>query len=369
MVLEDLALLFTRGIGSRGAAHLIEYFGSAEALFTASRSELTEGAGLRSDLAERILRCEGMAAAKKEVEYCRKHNIIALAATDREYPATLREATDRPHVLFVQGNIEALSKRALAMVGTREASPTGLHACDMLIGGLASHLDDIAIVSGLAYGIDAACHRAALNHKLSTIAVVASTLPEVTPAPHRALADDILRNGGAIVSELNSHTHHNGTYFIARNRIIAALAMGTVVVESPATGGSLATADMADSYGRVVMAVPGRLTDSSSFGSNNLIRSHKARLVLTATDIIEDMAWDLHKNRDRDNSISEDNDIASLTTEQQAVYAAFDTSAIVDWPTLIDATGLSLGELAMVVMDLELAGLIRSLPGKRYERV
>ena len=291
MTIEDFALLFTRGIGSRGAAHLIDYFGSAEALFGASRAELIEGAGLRSELAERILAREGMSLAEREIKYCRKHNIRALAATDEEYPSLLRDTPDRPHVLFVCGDVAALRGSMLSVVGTRAMTPHGQHITTSLVGDLATMVDDLVVVSGLAYGVDAAAHRAALAHGVRTVAVVANALPDVTPAAHRSLADDILRNGGAIVSELHSATRQNGTLFLARNRIIAALSAATLVAESPASGGSLATADIADSYHRVVLALPGRASDSASFGSNNLIRTGKARLVLTAADVLEDVGW------------------------------------------------------------------------------
>lgn len=366
MTIEDLALVFVRGIGSRGAAHLVDYFGSAEALYRASRSELVEGAGLREELAERILQREGMAEAEREVVYCRRHGVIALAATDEEYPEPLRETSDRPHVLFVRGSVEALNMRCLSMVGTREITPSGQHLCNMLVEELAKRVKDLCIVSGLAYGVDGACHRAALGCGVPTVAVVPCVLPDVKPSAHRALGEDILRKGGAIVSELHSATRQNGQLYIARNRIIAGMSMGTLVVESPAEGGSLATADMADSYGRQLMALPGRATDSSSFGSNNLIRSGKARLVLTADDIIEDMGWSATAMQQE--SVAEV-DAVSLTAAEQLVLNAFRSHSVLDWPQLMESTAMTMGELSMVVMDMELKGLIRCLPGKRYEAV
>lgn len=366
MTIEDLALLFTRGIGSRGASHLVDYFGTAEALFAASRAELTEGAGLRADLAERILNREGMHDAEAEIKYARRNDICIIAATDPDYPEPLRDAVDRPHILFVQGNVDSLKRQTLAMVGTREMTPSGLHACNTLVEGLA-RVDNLAIVSGLAYGVDSACHRAALANDIPTIAVVPSVLPSVVPAPHRTLADEILRKGGALLSELHSKTRQNGQLFIARNRIIAGLALGLVVVESPSSGGSLATADIADSYGRTIMAVPGRLSDAMSFGSNNLIRSGRARLVLTAQDIIDDMGWMCQTEHPAEEPAQPGLD--NLKPEERLVLDTFSKSAIVDWPMLMEATGLSMGELAMATLNLEMAGLIRSLPGKRYERV
>ncbi|MBR3826846.1 MAG: DNA-processing protein DprA [Alistipes sp.] len=366
MTLEDLALIFVRGVGSRGAAYLVDHFGSAEEVYAASRAALVDDAKLRPELAERIIAGEGMREAKAEVEYCRKHDIRIIAATDMEYPAPLREASDRPHVLFVRGNVEALSLRTLSMVGTREVSPSGIHVVDKLIGDLAEAIDDLCVVSGLAYGVDGACHRAALAHGATTIAVVASVLPEVTPTPHHALAEDIVRNGGAIVSELHSRTKQNGNLFLARNRIIAGMSAGVVVIESPATGGALSTAEMADSYGRIVMAVPGRITDGMSFGTNNLIRSGKARLILSARDIIDDLGWQITAKEVQPTTECDDDD---LTANERLILRAFDSAATLDHAAMLAITGLSIGELAMEMMELELKGRIRALPGKRYEKV
>ena len=367
MVIEDLALLFVRGLGSRGIVHLIDHFGSAEEIYSAPLHTLINTAGLRKDVAERIVAGEGLSEAEAEVKYCRKHGIIALAATDEEYPMLLRETSDRPHVLFVKGNVEALHQHTLSMVGTRNASPSGLHVADKLIADLAARVPELCIVSGLAYGIDSGCHRSALTHNAHTIAVVAETLPNVSPAPNRNLADEIIRHDGAIVSELHSQTKQNGQLFIARNRIIAALSMGTIVVESPASGGSLATADIADSYGRTVMAIPGRITDTCSFGSNNLIRTGKARMILTASDIIEEMGWGVtdHTTTDSDSATSYDD----MPATERAILEALDSATTLDWDGLIAASGLTMGELAMTLMDLELKGVVRCLPNKRYERI
>ena len=365
MTIEDFALLFTRGIGSRGAAHLIDYFGSAEALLGASRAELIEGAGLRSELAERILAREGMSLAEREIKYCRKHNIRALAATDEEYPSLLRDTPDRPHVLFVCGDVAALRGSMLSVVGTRAMTPHGQHITTSLVGDLATMVDDLVVVSGLAYGVDAAAHRAALAHGVRTVAVVANALPDVTPAAHRSLADDILRNGGAIVSELHSATRQNGTLFLARNRIIAALSAATLVAESPASGGSLATADIADSYHRVVLALPGRASDSASFGSNNLIRTGKARLVLTAADVLEDVGWQCSVPTQ---SCTE-SETLQLTDAQSRIYDIISSEQTIDMDTLLARSSMSFGELSMVIMELELKGVIRCLAGRKYEKI
>lgn len=368
MTIEDIALLYVQGLGSRGVAHLIDHYGSAEAVYSASVGSLVADMGLRKDIAEGIVNGEGISMAKREVEYCRRHGIFMVAATDNEYPAPLRETLDRPHILFVKGEIEALSQPTLSMVGTREMSPSGQHITNRLIEDLASQVERFTIVSGIAYGIDAACHRAAITHKVPSVAVLANALPDVNPTPHRQLAEDILKNGGALVSELTSQSRQNGKHFIARNRIIAGLSMGVVVVESQASGGSLSTAALADGYGRTVMAVPGRITDTTSFGTNNLIRSGMARLILTAKDIISDMDWERYCVEGKE-SKAEAVEVATFDANEQLIFEQFNSTEQLDIQQLMGATGLTIGQLMMALMSLELKGVIRTLPGQRYERV
>lgn len=361
MTIEDIALQMTPGIGVKGAVHLLGIFGDARRIFAASADELTEEAELRPEPARQIVRRTGFAAAEKELAYCRKHGLRAIASTDPEYPALLREIPDYPHVLYVLGAVEALSARCLSMVGTRESTPYGQLMCERLVEGLARRLDDLCIVSGLAYGIDAACHRAALAHGVRTIAVLANPLPQVTPAPHAAIARDLLEHGGALVTELHSQTRQNGTSYLARNRIIAGLSAGCVVVESPASGGSLVTAHDADSYDRTVMAVPGRVTDRASAGTNHLIRSRKAQSVLSARDILEELMWEAHPAAQ-----AAAGEAVSFTIEERGLLGCFRTDDPLPVEELAERTGLNPGELATLLVGLELAGAVRQLPGNRY---
>ena len=167
------------------------------------------------------------------------------------------------------------------------------------------------------------------------------------------------------MSELHSATRQNGTLFLARNRIIAALSAATLVAESPASGGSLATADIADSYHRVVLALPGRASDSASFGSNNLIRTGKARLVLTAADVLEDVGWQCSVPTQ---SCTE-SETLQLTDAQSRIYDIISSEQTIDMDTLLARSSMSFGELSMVIMELELKGVIRCLAGRKYEKI
>lgn len=363
MTVEDIALTLVPGLGVKGCVHLLELFGDARSIFAAPADELTGRAELRADLAQRIVRREGMAAAEREIARCRRYGIRSIASTDPDYPPLLREIPDYPHVLYVKGAPEVLTRRCLAVVGTREATPYGQTACDRLIEGLTQRISDLTVVSGLAFGIDAAAHRAALAHGAATAAVLPNYLPDVVPAQHSDLARDILDRGGALVSELHSATRINGTAYLARNRLIAGLCSGCLVVESPASGGSLVTAHHADGYFRAVMALPGRTTDRASSGTNHLIRSHKAQMVLTAQDILDELGWEGRAEAAPAHAQPR------LTPDEARLLGCFGDGDPLSAEELQRLAGLDPGALATLLVGLELAGCVRQLPGNRYMKL
>jgi len=364
MTVDDLALTLIPGLGVKGVVHLLAVFGSAQAVFAAALDELTGRAELRADIARSIAARKSHREAERELRHCRRHGITPLASTDANYPRLLREIPDYPHVLYIIGNAEALSERCISLVGTRRISTYGQRLCDELVHGLA-RIPRTVIVSGLAFGVDVACHRAALAAGIPTVGVLANPLPDVTPAQHAAVARDMVEQGGALVSELHSQSKQKGTFYLARNRIIAALSAGTVVVESPAAGGSLSTALYADGYDRTVMAPPGRTTDTNSFGTNSLIRNRKAVLIRSAEDIAEELRWELELAPDeRTDRIP----TPRLTADEERVLALLG-----DEPRtlgeLLTVSGCDPTSLHVLLTGLELSGALRQLPGNRYEKL
>ena len=363
MPLESIALSFVPHLGVRGAVHLLECYGDAKTIYQSSAAELVTRANLREDVARSIASKAGMREAEREMTYCQRHNISPIASSSELYPQLLLSTNDYPSVLYVMGNCEVLNRRMVAFVGTRKASPYGQRICNTLVRELAELIPDAVAVSGLAFGIDGEIHRAALAEQMATVGVLANTLPSVSPAAHRALAADIVSRGGALVTELNSQTKQNGNFYIPRNRIIAGMSAGTVVVETPESGGSLSTAAFADGYSRSVMAVPGRITDINSRGCNALIRNRKAQAVISGRDIVQELMWELGME-----SMPETKrEILPLTDQEQALLALF-TSEPISIDTLQVASSLSSGELSLLLMNLELSGAIRKLPGKLYEK-
>lgn len=364
--LEAIALSMTQGIGIKGAVHLLEVFGDARAVFDASFDELTGRAELRPDLAKAILQRKGFSHAEKELRHCARHGLTVLASTDPAYPPLLREIPDYPPVLYVLGDPSALIRRCLSIVGTRKATSYGQVVCNRLVEGLSERVPDLCIVSGLAFGIDAAAHRAAVATDVPTVAVLANALPEIMPTQHAALARDIIAHGGAVVSETSSQTPQKGTGYLARNRIIAGLSAGCVVVESPESGGSLHTAACADDYHRTVMAVPGRITDTASRGTNHLIYSHKAQLIQSAGDIIRELLWDIGP----DAAMLRPNlAVEPLTPEEERLLGIFPDTDPIAVEELIRLSGLDLGILTPLLVGLELSGAVRQLHGNRYVKI
>ncbi len=318
---------------------------------------------LREDLARAIIKRTTHSLAERELKYCAKYEIKAVASTDSEYPQLMSETDDYPHVIYVRGSVESLARRMVSVVGTRAATQYGLRMCEVLIGRLAELCPEAVIASGLAFGIDAATHRAALGAGLTTIAVLPTILPDITPAQNQSLADEIISRGGAVISELNSQTKQNGKYYIPRNRLIAAISEGTVVVESPLESGALSTAGFANEYNRTLMAVPGRAGDKCSEGANMLIKRRLAAMVSSADDIVYEIGWDKEKTAKPLKKVV----MPPLSGTEQNVISCFVQGEAIGLDDLALASNMSVGELTALLLGLELSGIVRSLPGKMYE--
>ena len=364
MVIEDIALTMVPRLGVRGVAHLMDLYHSAARVYTEPSHRLILCAELRDDIVERILQKEGFAAAERELKYCAANGIKATASTDPDYPYHLLEIPDRPHVIYSMGDIEALqSPHILSVVGTRRISTYGENVCARILSDLAAMFPDLVVVSGLAYGVDAAAHHVALASGVRTVAVMANKLPDIIPAQHKSLAKDIIDNGGAIISELHSQTKQNGAFYIPRNRIVAGVAQGLLVVESAANGGSLSTVKAADDYSRTVMAVPGRIFDSRSEGTNHLIKTNVAQLVTSAEDIAEALGWEV-AGAMPERMRYEPRDVNPQ--EAKVLSALADNSDGLSMELIAAKTALSVSELSAILLNMELSGLVRQLPGRIY---
>ena len=297
------------------------------------------------------------------------HPLRVWTPEDADYPYRLQSCHDKPNPLYVRGNIPAMSGHVVAIVGTRRPTERGKEITETLVRELHERLGDLVIVSGGAYGIDIAAHRAAMKYGVPTIMVLAHGLDRIYPSQHRPEAEQAMENGG-VVSEYELGVEPYAPYFIQRNRIIAGLADAVVVVESRERGGSLATALKAKAYDRGLFAFPGRPNDVSSRGCNNLIRSGKAQLIDSADDLIAAMSW---KTKDsaaeaiQTSLIGLRDDLSEL---QQAILTKLEAAEEgLHINLLVQEMGKEYGEVSSELTMLELEGLVRSLPGGIYRFV
>lgn len=337
-----------------------------EDIFALPPSELKAAFGNHKRIIESIRNKSGFARAEEELAFCEKNHIRTLFFTDPDYPARLKslDTDDCPALLYCLGSANLNPERSIAIVGTRRATAIGRDNSDWLVRELKSY--NPHIISGLAYGIDTAAHTAALDHGLPTVAVLGHGLDQIYPSANRPLAKRILAEGGALVTEYPSGTAINPRYFPARNRIIAALSDATVVVEASEKGGALITAAIAGSYHREVFAIPGRLGDTYSRGTNNLIATNRALLVRGARDIALQLGWPIEGEQLTLEGIKKD---APLSTEEQRIMDQLKANDSLSLDELARRTGYPLAKTASILFSLEMAGHIHTLPGQIYQRV
>lgn len=371
MDIFDLALVLTPRLGSHAIKHLLEIFGSAEAIFSSSAEELTQRAELNARVVQDLISGDPIKRAKAEVEYYRGKGVKMIASTDDDYPPLLREIHDPPHVLFVMGNRSLLKQRSISIVGTRSHSVYGERSCRRIVDGLAEVADDVVIVSGLAHGIDGVAHRCAISAGLPTIAVLPSPLPKIRPSQHRELAEEILECGGALISEYPSTTVSAKYHFVQRNRIIAALSSATVVVESAAKGGSLHTAQVAHDYDRAVFAVPGRIDESSFWGCNNLISRQLASICMSAHSILYELGWEVKSNSQDEAPFELPKGVSldMLSDDHLAIMYAFEDGDPLHITVIEQRSKLPISKLNGLLVELELLELITPPRAACYQRL
>lgn len=331
--------------------------------FTMEIGELKRNLGSnRIDDSERE---SALQKARKENEFVERHSIHVLFLLDEEYPMNLREIPDAPVVLYVLGNPDLAGTRMLSMVGTRRCTNYGIGFCRWILESLRPYCPQLKVVSGLAYGIDAAAHQSALDNEMKTIAVVAHGLDMIYPSQNRDLARRILAEGGAIVSEYPSGVRPFRNNFLQRNRIVAGLTMLTIVVESEIKGGAMATANQAFSYSREVMAVPGRYNDLASQGCNYLIYKLKASIFSGIPELLSLMGWNevaglqLPKERTL---------FPELDGDAKLIYDAVKKkSSPITADEICRLTGIPMNRVMSSITELEFDGIISRLPGGRYE--
>ena len=376
MIRDWVELNMTPGIGPRAAAKLLERFGSAEAVYSATRAEL-EQLRLAPDAVDSIIGRNLRSTAETEITAVKQLGGDILLLDDGVYPSSLREIYDPPIVLYVKGAwSECLDQPCIGVVGSRKASTYGQNAALMLARDLTQR--GITVVSGFARGIDAAAHRGALEAGGRTVAVLGTGIDEIYPRDHKKLAEEILAHGGAVVSQFPLGTPPVSENFPYRNRIISGLSLGVVVVEAAENSGSLITARLAMEQNREVFAVPGNITSRNSFGTNYLIKGAGAKLVQQWQDIAAELPPQLaakllpppFTEARVEPSLTDKLALVpeGLSQTETSVFRLLtpDDPAHVDW--LVDKSKLPITDLTAALLALEMRELVRALPGRCFVR-
>lgn len=358
-----LRLQHVPNIGDTLAKKLISYCGSPIAIFKDNQQNLLRIDGIGTHTIKHLFEKEHLEAAENEYNYIIKNNIVCTYFQDATYPKYLKHCIDGPILIFQKGTINLSQRKIISVVGTRNITSYGASFCEQFISDLAP-LNPI-IVSGFAYGVDICIQREAVKQGLQTIGCLAHGLNQIYPKVHVRYQADVLRNGG-FYTEFWSTSNPERENFLKRNRIIAGMSEATVVVESAEKGGSLVTADIANSYNRDVFAVPGRTTDKYSLGCNNLIKQQKAHVMTSAADLIYLLDWDIEQ---KPNKTIQKQLFIELEETEQKIYMYLQNNG----KQLLDSIALDckipIFKASSTLLNMEMKGVIRPLPGKLFEAI
>jgi len=348
-------------IGDITAKKLIMHCGHQNAIFEDKLHHLLKIEGIGSYTLKNLHDIIYLENAEAELDFIKKKGIETYCYTDADYPAYLKHCIDSPILLFKKGNIALENRKIISVVGTRNITSYGSSFCEKLIEDLAP-LNPI-IVSGFAYGVDICVQKAAVKHNLQTIGCLAHGFNQIYPKTHSKYVLDIEENGG-FYTEFWSTSNPERENFLKRNRIIAGMSEATIVIESAEKGGSLVTADIAHSYNRDVFAVPGRSEDKYSLGCNNLIKQQKAHMLTSAADLVYVLGWELETKK----VVPVQKQLfVTLNEEEQKIYTYLQTNGKQLLDTIALACNFPIFKVSSALLQMEMKGVIRPLPGKLFE--
>lgn len=356
-----LALQDAKGIGAVNAKKLIHNYGSAINLFETHQQKklLPELNPIKS---KALFSKESLLKAEKEIEKSNAKNLKFLYFLDDNYPKHLLNCTDAPLILFQDGNKKLNDfDRIISVVGTRNITSYGRGFCEDLMKSLKGF--NALVVSGYAFGVDICAHTEALKNDLPTLAVLAHGYGTLYPKEHKKFYSQVKESGG-FLSEFSFDEPPYRENFLKRNRIVAGMSQATLIVESAAKGGSLVTADIANSYNKDVYAVPGKTTDVYSKGCNNLIKNHKAALITSGEDLITQLGWEKNQQHKK---VIQPQLFVDLQGEEKTVFDLLEESSIY-MDELARTSGIPIYKVSNIVFQLEMKGLIQVLPGKLIKK-
>ena len=360
-LLAVLRLQKSKAIGDILAKKLIVNVGDVTQIFKEKSTTLQKINGIGNHAIKHLLDSKNILEAEQELAYIKKNNIAYTYFLEDDYPKNLHNCIDSPILFFKDGNINFNNDKIISIVGTRNMSSYGRDFCTKLIEDLAGF--NPIIVSGFAYGVDICAHKAAIKNNLQTIAVLAHGFEQIYPKVHKKYINQVNENGG-FLTEFWSEEQPLRENFLKRNRIVAGISKATIIIESASKGGSLVTADIANSYDRDVFALPGRVTDVFSKGCNSLIKNNQAQVLTSANDIIKMLNWDLLEQAKKP---IQKQLFLELNFEEQILYDYL----LKNGKQLLDIIALDcnipLFQLSAILLKMELKGITKPLPGKMFE--
>ena len=365
-----IALTQLKGLGLLNARTLIDSLGSASEVFACKKDIVR----LIPDANERLAKAFGDAdsalkMAEEEMEFVEKKRLKVLTLNSEDYPQRLRECEDAPLVLYYCGSANLNASRVISIVGTRKCSEYGREVCHNFVADLKRYYPDTLVVSGLAYGIDICAHRAALENGMGTVGVLAHGLDNIYPSMHRQTAADMVHGGGGLLTEYMTNTRPERMNFVRRNRIVAGMCDGCIVVESSEKGGSLITAELALDYNRDVFAFPGRVYDDCSRGCNNLIKGHQATLLTNAEDLLEAMGWQNPLDGSTASKAIQQELFVELNEEERALMNTLKDVDDKHVNQIAIEANIPYARTSTILLELEMKGVVKAIGGARYRLV
>lgn len=360
-LLYQLALTLIPNIGVVQAKILLQHC-EAEEIFHAKKTFLEKIEGIGPVRAASIASFNDFSRAEDEIKFIEKYKIKPLFLTDPLYPQRLLNCYDSPTMLYYKGEADLNAQKIISIIGTRSYTDYAKQVTDELVKSIASQ--NITVISGLAFGVDAIAHKASVKNNLPTVGVLAHGLDLIYPSEHTGLAKDMIKNKGGLLTEFRSKSKPDKHNFPSRNRIVAGMSDATIVIETSIKGGSMITAELANGYNKDVFAIPGKITDSKSAGCNYLIKSNKAVLLSDTRELLQLMGWeDAAKNKKK----QQREIFIELTKEEKIIIDILKENETVSIDDINFKSGLSSSTVAAAILNLELQNVILSLPGKLYK--
>ena len=360
-LLYTLALQHVPNIGDITAKRLISHCGTAEAVLKEKKQNLAKIDGIGSVILSELHEPHHLIEAEKEIDFIKNNKIKVSYFKGESYPEKLKHCIDGPILLFQAGNINLKQQRIISIVGARKITTNGIAFCEDLIEKLT--IFNPVIISGFAYGTDITAHKAAIKCNLQTIGCLAHGLNQIYPAVHKKYMVDVEKNGG-FYTDFWSTDKFDRNNFLKRNRIIAGLSEATIVIESAEKGGSLVTADIASSYNRDVFAVPGRTTDLQSTGCNNIIKYQKAHMLTNALDVPYILNWKLEEEN---KPVIQKQLFVELDATEKTIYNYLKDNDKQLLDIIAIECQIPIFKAASLLLNMELKGVVRPLPGKLFE--